>query len=272
MLKKRWKSITIWTLLLVYLAVALGFTESSRDKVICRSLNIRIVDEQKYRFVKEKEILRLIDNKKKELVGKELNSINLPVLESKVYQHIAVKRADAYTTVDGKLFIQIEQRKPILRVFNASGNSYYIDEDGGYMPLSENFTAYTLLASGNITEPFELTRKLSLANLKDTFSQSCDKVIFELFRMAKFIDNDEFWRSQITQVIVNEKCEFELIPRVGKQLIQFGDMSEMEFKFRKLKSLYYVFNEKGWNTYSNINLKYHNQIICTKGNNYETTN
>jgi cell division protein FtsQ len=272
MLKKRWKSITFWTLVVVYFCVALGFTNTSRDKVICRSLNIRIIDEQKYRFVKEKEVLRLIDNKKKELIGKDLSSINLRDIEKKVYQHVAVKRAEAYTTLDGGLFIEIKQRKPILRVFNAKGDSYYLDEEGGYMPLSENFTAYTLLASGNIKEPFELSRSLSLDNVKDTFSKPCDKIIYDLFSLAKFIDANEFWSSQITQVIVNEKAEFELIPRVGKQIILFGDISEMEYKFRKLKSLYYVFNQKGWNIYSKINLKYHNQIICTKGNKNETTN
>jgi len=48
-----------------------------------------------------------------------------------------------------------------------------------------------------------------------------------------------------------------------KQLILFGPMDEIEEKFKKLKLFYKeVLPKKGWNTYSSINLKYKNQIVC----------
>ena len=70
---------------------------------------------------------------------------------------------------------------------------------------------------------------------------------------------------QVEQIYINSEREFELIPRIGNQLIIFGDIDNYEYKFGKLKSFYlktlpYV----GWNTYNEINIQYSNQIICKK--------
>ncbi|MFW6222798.1 MAG: cell division protein FtsQ, partial [Bacteroidota bacterium] len=58
---------------------------------------------------------------------------------------------------------------------------------------------------------------------------------------------------------------FEIIPRVGAHFIHFGSIDQYEWKFKKLKYLYKKgFSKEGWNKYEQINLKYKNQIICTK--------
>jgi len=64
---------------------------------------------------------------------------------------------------------------------------------------------------------------------------------------------------------VNEANEFELIPRVGAHLILFGSIDNYERKFRNLKIFYEQgLNNIGWNKYEKINLKFDNQIVCTK--------
>jgi len=64
---------------------------------------------------------------------------------------------------------------------------------------------------------------------------------------------------------VNSKYEFELIPRVGSQIIELGDAENLDEKFANLKLLYLDgFNKIGWNTYKRISLKYKNQVVCTK--------
>ena len=56
-----------------------------------------------------------------------------------------------------------------------------------------------------------------------------------------------------------------LIPRVGEQKIHIGNLDNTK---EKLDNLYQFYNValpiKGWQTYSDINLKYKNQIVCTK--------
>ena len=64
---------------------------------------------------------------------------------------------------------------------------------------------------------------------------------------------------------MNSKYEFELIPRVGSQVIELGDADNLEEKFENLKLLYLEgFNKIGWNKYERISLKYKNQVVCTK--------
>jgi cell division protein FtsQ len=87
----------------------------------------------------------------------------------------------------------------------------------------------------------------------------------DIIAMASYIAGDPFWNAQIVQVYVNREGEFELVPRVGAQIILFGDGSQIRQKFFKLETLYREgFRQKRWNHYEIINLKYNNQVICTK--------
>jgi cell division protein FtsQ len=64
---------------------------------------------------------------------------------------------------------------------------------------------------------------------------------------------------------IHKDHEIELIPRVGAHIIHFGDISDYKYKFFKLKAIYEKgFNALGWNKYEHINLKFSNQVICTK--------
>ena len=86
-----------------------------------------------------------------------------------------------------------------------------------------------------------------------------------MFRLASYIARDELWKAQIQQIYVTPSGEFELIPRIGSHIIEFGRADEIEEKFSKLQLLYLQgFNNLGWNLYSRINLKYNNQVVCIK--------
>lgn len=63
---------------------------------------------------------------------------------------------------------------------------------------------------------------------------------------------------------MNKSGDMELIPRIGSHTIIFGKAEDIDIKFRKLKAMYRVFNKIGWNLYKSINLKFKDQVICTK--------
>ena len=56
--------------------------------------------------------------------------------------------------------------------------------------------------------------------------------------LSTFIRDDKFWNSQIEQMYVNKQYEFELIPRVGSQVIELGRADNLQEKFDNLKILY----------------------------------
>ena len=79
------------------------------------------------------------------------------------------------------------------------------------------------------------------------------------------MQSDDFWNDQIEQIYVNQNNDVELIPRVGEQVIMLGSFENFEEKLANLKLFYdQAVPKVGWDKYSIINLKYKDQIVCTK--------
>ena len=71
---------------------------------------------------------------------------------------------------------------------------------------------------------------------------------------------------------MNEEKEFELIPSVGNHSVLIGDVNDLGEKFSKLKIFYREgLNHTGWSQYSEINLKYRNEVYCTKRNEQQSS-
>lgn len=266
---KRWQKITInvtkWLVLLVYLAVALAFASSKRADLVCKSVDVVIADSLENGFVTKRDVMRLFQGKDANPVGKPLNKINTLELEERLAKFNSIRDAQVYKTIDEKLVVRIEQRKPQVRIINRYGQSYYIDDKATIMPLSPNYTAHVLVINGHITEPFEPAYNTNILTWKGNSEGDAQPLINRLYDFAQFILTDKFWRAQIAQVYVGGVNEIELVPRVGSHIVLLGSLDNYEEKLENLK----VFYEKalpaeGWNKYKLINLKYSNQILCTK--------
>lgn len=260
---KKLKNILLWLFLAAYLVVILGFVTEGRKSVICSKVEIKISDEDMNKFLMQDDIKKALDHFKIRQIGLPVDSVDTYLAENIINKNSAVRNCSAFTTIDGKFHIEVEQRKPILRVVNKKLLNYFIDDTGQIIPVNGQSSSFTLVANGNISEPFEIIAgKNIFPSKKDTILRP--NAIYELYAIAKYIDNDDFWRSQIEQVFVDSHSEMRLVPRIGSQVIIFGHADNLDYKFRKLKSLYRAFNQIGWNQYKTINLKYKDQIVCTK--------
>ncbi|HKK61967.1 MAG TPA: hypothetical protein VJ951_05375, partial [Bacteroidales bacterium] len=142
----------------------------------------------------------------------------------------------------------------------SGGEGYYIDTEWRILPLSDQYTPNVLLVSGNVN--FSKEKNSTGALLVDN---SEDRELNELMSFSKYAADHPFWRNQIVQVYRAKNGDFEIIPRVGAHQIIFGSMQNYKEKLEQLKLLYDQGLKKyGWNRYDKINLKYSNQIICTK--------
>ena len=71
--------------------------------------------------------------------------------------------------------------------------------------------------------------------------------------------------TSLEQIYVHPDKEVELIPRVGNHRILLGTFDHFEEKLANLRLFYeQAIPKMGWEKYSIINLKYRNQIVCTK--------
>ena len=261
---KKFKHIAIWGGLLLYLIVALSFVSRKRSGTICSKVQVQVLDSLDDRFVSKDEILDLIYDTDIKVLGEPVSRINIRQMEKYLEDRAIIHQAELYFTADGNMHVEINQRNPIVRVINDKGRSYYIDREGVIIPLSSNYASHVLVASGEIVEFFELakTRRLPCPG---KYEGNKNYTICQIHEMAAFISRNPFWKSQIEQIYVNDKGEFELIPRVGGHLIKLGAFSGYRDKLRNLKAFYMKgLNNVGWNQYLEISLKYDNQIICTK--------
>ncbi len=248
----------------MYLAATLSFIADRQQHLVCNQLEVCIVDSLRNGFVSNKSIQALLLRKGINLIGKNYRDIDLKSLEEVVNNYPPVEKAEAFKTASGKVIVEVKQRNPILRIIDQNNESYYVDDKGYIMKLSDNYTSHVIIANGNIRSNFQHTNKTNVLELEH---QSVGKrlVLTDLFKLAQFIGDSKFWNAQIQQIFVNAAGDIELIPRVGAHIIVFGDFTECETKFENLMSLYTNgLPATGWNKYETINLKYKGQVICTK--------
>jgi len=70
---------------------------------------------------------------------------------------------------------------------------------------------------------------------------------------------------QIAQLDIDIRGDFTLTPIVSRHIIEFGKAENIEAKFNKLKLFYKEgLGHHKWSKYRKINLRYKNQIVCTK--------
>lgn len=257
--------ISLRVLIVAGFIASVGFTEHRRSEMQCKEISITVDDSLGNSFVQKEDIRQLISDKFGKLAGKPLGSINISLLEKIIDGNPFVLKAQVFSTVDGKLVIEVKQRTPIVRVINTFHESFYIDECGILMPMSEKFTAHVPVANGNIfnRETEQKIRRITGKEISDTsFSPT---LLEKIFMISDYVRTHEFWNAQIEQIFVDAAGDMELIPRVGNQTILFGDEKQMEEKFNKLYTFYKKgLSKTGWNQYKTINVTFKDQVVCSK--------
>lgn len=252
-----------WAAILLYSLIMLPLIGAQKGETVCSNVQIDIEDDNGMHFVEPKDVMRILNDKRVKLKGNTMDSIDRNETEEILLRHSLVKDAEVYKSLNGTINIQIEQRTPILRVVNRESESFYIDEEGRVMPVSDKYAAHVPVANGNIGDNYSKRRFDQLKIVNPDSIQEKD-VLSKLYTLAVFIHDNEFWKAQIEQIYVNGS-EFELVPKVGAHVVVFGSLENYPEKFRNLHALYKQgFPQKGWNRYSKVNVKYKNQIICTK--------
>jgi cell division protein FtsQ len=263
---KRILHISLWVLSVAAVVFLLAFTNKQRGAMQYNPAVVVNIQRSQAdnRFLDAPTLLAELGNRQIKLQGTK-NDINLAGLEDELNNNPYVKKAQVYATVDGRLSMELTERKPIIRVITYDGDSYYIDEDGGLMPLSDRFTAHVPVATGFITEKYSAFYTLGIKGIEANEKLKKSTVLDDLYNMAKHISADSLWSAQIDQLHVLKGNEINLVPKIGNGLILFGTTDDMDNKFAKLRTFYkHAVATNSLNAYQTINLKFNNQVVCTK--------
>jgi cell division protein FtsQ len=247
-----------------FIITLFGFVGNKRGNATISSVAIQIDNSEEVRFLNETEVKTILQERNLKTIGATNGKLEPSKMEQALLEHPAVKSANVYTGFDGVLHIEIEQRKPIVRVLDLLNNSYYIDKEGNYFPTLERFTCRVPVATGFITDRFH-TRNMTISEVMANDSLSQTGVTDDIYTYMQLIQRDELLMALTEQLYVNVDGEIELIPKAGPTSILLGTAEQAENKLSRLKVFYRKgLPAAGWDIYSALNLKYKDQIICTK--------
>ena len=263
-MKKKIVRIIVQCVVLLAVAGLFGFVNSERLNAIVSDARVEISGDSSVHFISPEEVLQMLTDKGIPYKTVRKGDINLLEAETILRQHPAILSADAYFTVDDHFRIDIHQREPVLRIIDLLGESYYIDREGNFMPMIERYTARVPVATGYITDRFHHLN-MSVADIMKNDSVAAKAITDDLYNVVMAINKDTFLTAQIDQIYVGADKEIELIPRLGPQSILIGDAAGLEDKLERLHLFFTKgLPQAGWNCYRTVNLKFNNQIICTK--------
>jgi cell division protein FtsQ len=192
-------------------------------------------------FLTHENVSKLLIQKNESIKNKPKETLDLNVLESALNSNQMVKSAQVYMSVNGLLTVDIEQKKPIARV--RTNASYYIDDQGSYMPLSSNYTARVPLVTGTVD-------KNNLSNV---------------FKIAQKVNEDDFLKKHVIEIRQAENNTIFLKFRQSNFTVQLGTLKNLDKKIMNLKAFYNkALKENSLDNYAVVNLQFESQVVCTK--------
>lgn len=254
-------SIVLWSLLIPAVLVILGFAGVNRNQQLCKGIDIDVRLSGNDVILTEAEIRAMVSSTSEPLKGRRISSINLKSIESRIKRNPWVAKAAVFPTLSGRLCVKAEPREADIRIFNRWGEQFYIDNEGVMYPTRPGFPAQVLVASGNIN-----TRYVKGGNVNEVpDSIKKQSILPSVLYLNRYIAEDKLLSAIIGQIYVAESGDIELIPITSNHTIIIGDTSHLEHKFGKLVIFYdKILKKRGWDRYKTVNLKFENQIVCSK--------
>lgn len=241
----------LWLMAAMCLLVLLGAAMKQKTHRTCKKVNIEMVGDVKDMFVDENDVEHIL-NSEGEIEEKDISTINLKKLEEKLEKNPWVKNAELFFDNNQMLNVNIEQREPIARVFTVMGTSFYLDENGLRLPLSNKVSAKVPVIT-------------SFTSDKSVLAHTDSLLLMDVVKMGKYILNDSFWMAQIAQVDILPDATFELIPVLGNHIVKMGNIEELKEKFTRLFTFYkQAWVQNGINKYEKLDVRFNNQIIASK--------
>lgn len=223
-------------LVLVALIACLALTQfKSKDNVI-NEVEINFKGKGA-RFLGQEIVNKLLIQSNDSLFFQQKDMVALNKVEQQFLNHPVIKHAELYTVPQGKLYIEIEERLPIVRIQAATG--FYLDDAVKKIPLSERYTAKVPLFYGELNEE----------NMP-ALVQLITKLSSDAFLAAEVIDYQ--WKNNAF-VLGLRSYPFDVV---------WGENKAFEQKAEKLKRFCAYTLENKNKTYNRINLTYENQVVA----------
>lgn len=210
--------------------------KNTSEKLIFNEKNIQFSSNN---FINNDSIkINLLDN------YKSLDSLNADIetvyeIEQIISRIPFIKKANVYLTVNSELNIQVQEKKPVLNLYNSD---YLLSENGQLIPKIDSLNIDLISFFGEI----DPTIYTNLSNL------------------SKMIIEDDFLKDHI-KYIYSDSLSFYLSVNRFNYNIELGSLENISEKLNNYKVfIASIMDDEILNKYSHLNLKFNKQVIAQK--------
>ena len=240
----------LWSGSAVAMVVLLAAAMREKKEKKCQSVEISFSEGKEPVFLDEEDISGfLTEQGKRSLEGQLIRTLDLQGLEQRLKRETSIRDAELYVDNRQALKVLVTERQPVARVFTSAGNSFYMDSSGIHIPVTHKRPLQLPVFTGYPDQP------------ADTLAR--DQRLQEgIIAISQVMASEPFWNALVSQVNITGEGHFELLPTLGDYVIELGDGTGIDNKFRRL-SLFYkqVFARTGPEAYVRIKLQFDGQVI-----------
>ena len=170
------------------------------------------------------------------------DSISLSDVEHEIDKNTFVEKAQVYTMVGNKLYVNVKQKEPVARLITVD-SIFYLDKNSNFMSLSKLYSVDVPIIFG--------------------YNQSSD--LDYLTKISLMIRDDKFLNQNISQIIINDNQEINLKLSGLNTFIELGHNNNLEKKIQNLKAFYNrAIRKNDMEKYRKVNLQFENQVVAVK--------
>ena len=252
------KQVWMYFCALFFTFILIGASKAYQSGKECNQVNVGVEYKGDNFFLDMHSVRKLI-HADEVILGARIQDIRLSRIEEILMQTNYVKKVNASFNGDGALNINLWLKNPIARVITNEGKSFYINEEEQKIPLSETFTARTIIVRGTFNEDIQNTDSLK------------DSSLISHLPIIRYLANDPFWSAYSSEFVIS-KTGVVLYPAIGDVKIELGTFNfqngkaiDFEKKFKVLEQFFTeVLSKTGWNKYSIIKLNFENQLVAVR--------
>ena len=256
---KKILSIILWVITGGALIVLFVFGRNWYLETPLKGVNIRLERSHLNGFVDQDTLLAHAETTSDLAHQNKISNVSLERINRLLADNPWIESGSAYIGLNDTLTIKAKEYEPVLRVYGIDGRSVYVTAQGDVIPSSPHYTPHLIIASGN----FNIPSPQRHAHINDSVYGTTG--LTEALVLSQAIESDDYLAKHIGQIYRNQEGEFELTVNNLPPKVIVGDISNINNKLSRLRILLEKYNNtEELINYKTLDLKYKNQIVCTK--------
>ena len=231
-------------IVVVYIIIMVPVTNRAERNDTFKSLNIIINDDQNTGFLKKSDVLELVGDFTVGFDTLRRCNLNTLSVERRLNANSRVENSSCRILNDGTLAITVDPIDPVARVFDSKG-SVYVNAVGKRVPAHHRY---------HIDVPVVTTPGIADSAM-----------VGKLLPILRVIKSDPKANALVSSLRIDSRGDIIIIPNVVGHVINFGDTTLIDNKFKRLHVFYRdVMPQRGWDAFDTISIKWAGRVVATK--------